>query len=208
MHIQHPNVHLGAGVQIGSFVVLGEPPRGKAPGELETTIGPDSVIRSHTVIYAGNVIGSGFQTGHGVMVRELNEIGYNVSIGTNTVIEHHVRLENGVRIHSGAFIPEFSVLEEACWVGPRVVFTNARYPLSPSAKAELKGPRLLPGAKIGANATLLPGVVIGSNALVGAGSVVVRDVPDGKVVVGNPAKIVGNVTELEAYSTNRLLSQV
>jgi acetyltransferase-like isoleucine patch superfamily enzyme len=52
------------------------------------------------------------------------------------------------------------------------------------------------GAKIGANVTLLPGVVVGENALVGAGAVVVRDVPPGAVVVGNPARIVRQVSEL------------
>jgi acetyltransferase-like isoleucine patch superfamily enzyme len=58
---------------------------------------------------------------------------------------------------------------------------------------------VLPGAKIGANATLLPGIVIGCNALVGAGAVVVHDVPDGKVVTGNPARIIKDVRELSAY---------
>jgi acetyltransferase-like isoleucine patch superfamily enzyme len=57
----------------------------------------------------------------------------------------------------------------------------------------------LPGAKIGANATLLPGVVIGRDALVGAGSVVVRDVPDGAIVAGNPARTIGSVADVAAY---------
>ena len=201
----YPNVLLGSDVEIGEYVVIGVPPRGKEPGELETRIGPNAMIRSHTVIYAGNVIGANFQTGHGVMIRELNEIGDNVSVGTHSIVEHHVRIGNNVRIHSNAFIPEYSVLEDGAWVGPNVVFTNALYPLSPDAKANLKGPHLLPGAKIGANATLLPGVVIGRNALVGAGAVVVRDVPDGKVVVGNPARIIKDVTDLEAYQGEQLL---
>jgi len=195
----YPNVYLADGAQIGEYVVIGVPPRGREPGELEIRIGPNAVIRSHTVIYAGNVIGAHFQTGHGVMIRELNEIGDNVSIGTHSVIEHHVQIGNGVRIHSNVFIPEYSVLEDRVWVGPCVVFTNALYPLSSDAKANLKGPHLLPGAKIGANATLLPGVVIGRNALVGAGAVVVQDVPDGKVVVGNPARIIKDVGDLAAY---------
>ena len=201
----HPNVHLGPGAQIGEFVILGLPPRGRAPGDLETRIGAGAVIRSHTIIYAGNVIGDNFQTGHGVMIRELNEIGDNVSMGTHSVVEHHVRLADGVRIHTNAFIPEFSVLEAGAWVGPNVVFTNARYPLSPNAKANLRGPHVLPGAKIGANATLLPGVVIGRDALVGAGAVVVRDVPDGAIVVGNPARIIGNVADLSVYQVQAVL---
>jgi acetyltransferase-like isoleucine patch superfamily enzyme len=191
---------------IDEFVLLGVAPREYQPGELETRIGPGAHIRSHTVIYAGNVIGAHFQTGHGVMVRELNKIGDDVSIGTHSIIEHHVQIGRQVRIHSNVFIPEFSILEEEAWVGPNAVFTNARYPLSPSAKANLKGPHLLPRAKIGANVTLLPGIVIGRGALVGAGSVVVRDVPDGKIVVGNPARIIGNINELAAYQTDQLLN--
>jgi acetyltransferase-like isoleucine patch superfamily enzyme len=192
-------VYLGANTEIADFVIVGVPPRGKAAGDLPTHIGPNAVIRSHAVIYAGNVIGAYFQTGHGVMIRELNEIGDDVSVGSHSIVEHHVKIGNRVRIHSNAFIPEYSILEEDAWIGPNVVCTNALYPLSPDAKKNLQGPHLLPGAKIGANATLLQGVVIGCNALVGAGAVVVHDVPDGKVVVGNPARIIKDISELSVY---------
>jgi acetyltransferase-like isoleucine patch superfamily enzyme len=199
-YIIHPNVHLGADSQIGDYVIIGAPPRGKRPGGLDTEIGAHALIRSHAVVYAGNRIGANLQTGHSVMIRELNEIGDDVSIGTHSIIEHHVKIGNRVRIHCNVFIPEYSILEDDTWVGPNVVFTNALYPLSPEAKANLKGPHLMRGSKIGANATLLPGVIIGHNALVGAGAVVIRDVPDGKVVVGNPARIVKDVSELSAYA--------
>jgi acetyltransferase-like isoleucine patch superfamily enzyme len=198
------NVLLADGCTIDEFVLVGVAPRGHQAGDLETRIGAGAVIRSHTVIYAGNVIGANFQTGHGVMVRELNQIGDNVSVGTHSVIEHHVRIGDDVRIHTNAFIPEFSVLERGAWVGPHVVFTNALYPLGWDAKANLRGPHLLPGAKIGANATLLPGVVIGKDALVGAGSVVLSDVPDGKVVVGNPARVINDISRLTSYQIERL----
>ncbi len=202
--IVHPNVYMGPGAEVGDYALIGVPPRGKTAGEIETRIGPDAIIRSHTVIYAGNLIGANFQTGHGGVIREFNEIGDNVSIGTHSIIEHHVKIGNRVRIHSNAFIPEYSILEEDAWVGPNVVFTNALYPLSRDAKATLKGPHLLRGAKVGANATLLPGIVIGCNALIGAGAVVVRDVPDGKIVVGNPARVIKNVADLEVYQVNRV----
>jgi len=192
----HENVDIGEGAVIGDFVIIGEPPRGKKPGELKTVIGKNATIRSHTVIYAGNVIGDNFQTGHHVMVREGNKIGDNVSIGTSSVVEHHARIGDNVRIHSQAFIPEETTLEAGCWIGPNVVITNARYPLSPGVKSRLKGATVRKNAKIGANATLLPGVVIGENALVGAGTVVTRDVPAGKVVVGNPARVVRDISEL------------
>ncbi len=204
-YIIHPNVILGAYSQIGEYVIIGVPPRHLPPGALETRIGAQACIRSHTVIYAGNLIGDNFQTGHTVSIRESNEIGDDVSIGTHSIIEHHVKLAHRVRIHSNVFIPEYSVLEEGSWVGPSVVFTNALYPLSPGAKADLRGPRLMAGAKIGANSTLLPGVVIGRQALVGAGSVVVRHVPDYKVVAGNPARVIKDVRELSAYEMEQLV---
>ena len=192
----YDNVALGEDTVVEDFCIVGTPPRGVRDGELTTTIGPRAVIRSHTVIYAGNTIGRNFQTGNKVNIRESNRIGDNVSVGTLSVIEHHVEIADNVRIHTQVFIPEFSVLEEGCWIGPNVVLTNAKYPLSPGVKEQLAGPVVRRGAKIGANVTLLPGVVIGENALVGAGSVVVRDVPPGAVVVGNPARVISHVSEL------------
>jgi acetyltransferase-like isoleucine patch superfamily enzyme len=189
-------VTLGPGAHLEDFCIVGTLPRGAAPGTLTTTIGDNAVIRSHTVIYAGNVIGRNFQTGNKVNIRESNRIGDDVSVGTLSVIEHHVVIGNNVRIHTQVFIPEFSVLEDGCWLGPHVVLTNAKYPLSPDAKKTLKGPVIRRGAKIGANATLLPGVVIGENALVGAGSVVARDVAPGEVVVGNPARVISHISAL------------
>jgi acetyltransferase-like isoleucine patch superfamily enzyme len=195
----YPNVHLGENAMIDDFSIVGAPPRGKKPGELETRVGARAVIRSHTVIYAGNIIGDDFQTGHGALVREQNQIGNNVSIGSHTIVEHHVNIGNNVRLHSNVFIPEYSVLEDDCWIGPNVVLTNARYPRSRNVKEQLRGAIIRRGAKIGANATLLPGIVIGLNALVGAGAVVTHDVRDGAVVVGNPAREVKRVEDIEEY---------
>ena len=192
----HAGVRLGKGAEIGPFVLIGVPPRGKKEGDLITVIGSGAVIRSHTVIYAGNRIGERFQTGHGVMIREENEIGNDVSIGTGSVVEHHVFIGNGARVHSKAFIPEYSRLEDGCWVGPNVVMTNAKYPRSSGVKETLKGATIRRGAKIGANSTLLPGIEIGENALIGAGSVVTKNVPAGAVMAGNPARLIKRISEL------------
>ena len=199
-HMMYTNVIMGENVQIHPFVIVGEPPRDYQPGELETRIGNQAVLRSHTVIYAGNMIGDNFQTGHGVLVRETNRIGNHVSIGSHSVIEHHITIGHHVRIHSNVFIPEFSTLEEDCWVGPCVTFTNAQYPRSRSVKDELRGPHIKRGARIGAGAVLLPGVVIGEYALIGAGAVVVDNVPDGAVVVGNPARYIKHIDSIAAYA--------
>lgn len=192
----YKNVKLGKNVIIEDFCIVGVPPRGKADGELETVIGDNSVIRSHTVIYAGNIIGNDFQTGNKANIRELNTIGNNVSIGTLSVIEHHVVLEEGVRVHTQVFIPEYSILHKNAWVGPNVVVTNAKYPRSPNVKDELVGAEIFENAKIGANSTLLPGVKIGKDALVGAGSVVTKDVAEAAVVAGNPAKLIKKLNDL------------
>ena len=187
------NVHLGENVKIEDYVIIGVPPMKKNEGDLKTIIGDNAIIRSHSVIYAGNKIGNNFQTGNNVNIREENEIGNNVSIGTKTVIEFKTVIRDDVRIHSQAFIPEYSVLEEDCWIGPNVVLTNAKFPKSLRAKDFLEGVVIGKSAKIGANSTILPSVKIGKDALVGAGSVVTRDVSEKKIVAGNPAKVIGEI---------------
>jgi acetyltransferase-like isoleucine patch superfamily enzyme len=194
-----PNVELPDDAQIDDFVVLGKPPRGAAPGDLPLRFGGAPIIRSHTVIYAGNVIGARFQTGHGALIREANTIGDDVSIGSMSVVEHHVTIGDGARLHTRVFVPEFSVLEAGCWLGPGVMVTNARYPISRGSKDRLEGVRIGAGAIIGACAVLLPGVQIGARALIGAGAVVTKDVPPGAVVVGNPARAIRRIDDIEYY---------
>ena len=193
---KYPGVQLGENVTVEDYVIIGKPSAGKKPGDRETVIGDRTLIRSHTVIYMGNVVGANCQTGHHVLIREDNIIGDSVSIGSHSIVEHHVTIEDDVRIHSQAFIPEFSILKKGCWIGPNAVLTNARYPQSPRAKENLEGPTIGEGAKIGANATILPGVRIGENALVGAGAVVTKDVAPGTVVAGNPAVVINEISEL------------
>lgn len=192
----YSNVRMGKDAKIAEYASVGYPPDGRADGELETVLGSGAVLRSHAVIYAGTVIGQGFHCGHHVLVREECTIGNDVSLGSGSVIEHHVKMGNGVRIHSSVFIPEYSILEDGAWVGPRAVLTNALHPCCPKAKDCLKGPTLLREARIGAGATILPGVVVGEKALVGAGAVVTEDVPAGAVVVGNPARRIKSIEDL------------
>jgi acetyltransferase-like isoleucine patch superfamily enzyme len=186
----HENVILGEGCIVEDFAVIGAPVAGEEKHP-RTIIGDRAVIRSHTVVYAGNMIGNDFQTGNKANIREFNVIGDDVSIGSLSVVEHHVEIENGVRIHSQVFVPEYCRLMEGAWIGPNAVLTNARYPKTRHTKERLEGVIVGKGAKIGANSTVLPGVRIGDGALVGAGSVVTRDVEDLAITFGNPSRRIG-----------------
>jgi acetyltransferase-like isoleucine patch superfamily enzyme len=189
-------VEFGAECEVQDFVVLGSRSREVGPEDLVLRMGSGAVIRTHSVLYWGSRIGDRFQTGHGTLIRECNVIGDDVSVGSHTVIEHRSRIGHGVRIHSGSFIPEYCILEDGCWIGPRVAFTNVLHPLCPEAKKCIRGPRIGKGAKIGAGAVVLPHVVVGDMAVVGAGSVVVEDVPPRVVVGGNPARTLKGIDAL------------
>jgi len=190
-------VVLGEGHDLQAPCVLGKAARGTVPGEHALQIGRDATIRPFTTIYAGSTIGERLQTGQGASIREDNVIGDDVSIGTNAVLEFGNRIGNRVRIHSGCFL-ELVTIEDDVFVGPNVVFTDDPHPMGcPRYKECDGGATVRKLARIGANSTILPGVVIGENSLVGAGSVVMHDVPRGTVVAGNPARVIKRVDELE-----------
>lgn len=103
----------------------------------------------------------------------------DVVIGDNVTIKCGVQLWDGLRVADGVFI------------GPNATFTNDRMPRSKAYPAAFLETTIEEDASIGANATILPGIRIGRGAMVGAGAVVIRDVPPHATVVGNPARIVG-----------------
>jgi acetyltransferase-like isoleucine patch superfamily enzyme len=198
LSIIYPQVVLQGNWDLGLFCIVGEPFNKDEPPA--TIIGDNAVIRSHTVIYAGNIIGYGFVTGHGVMIRERNHIGQDVSVGTHSVIERDTWIGNRVRIHSNVFIPEYTYLESDVWIGPNATFTNSKYPHTSFSKEQIIAPYVERGAIIGANATILPGVRIGRCAVIGAGAVVTKDVQPFAVIVGNPGIQNRDVREIPEYS--------
>ncbi len=193
----YPNVKIGRDSVIHGPAIIGHPPRGKKAGELPVIIGKGAVVRPFTTIYAGNRIGDGFQTGQGTSIRENNVIGDGVSVGTNAILEFENKIGNYVRIHSGCFL-EMVAVGDNVFIGPNTVFTDDPHPMNcPHYKECLGGAIVEDLARIGANVTVLPGVVIGRNSLVGAGSVVVKDVPPDTVVVGNPARVIKHIQDLK-----------
>lgn len=104
----------------------------------------------------------------------------------------------GCKIQRGALIFDGVTLEEDVFVGPNVTFTNVKIPRAYRKAKEFSKTLVKKGATIGAAATIMCGVVIGEYAIVGAGAVVVKDVPAFGVVVGVPATLIGYVDETEA----------
>lgn len=184
-------IEIGTGAQIDEDVILGYP-SGRAIQAAKVVLGEGSKIRSGSVIYQGVRIGRHFETGHHVIIREENEIGDSVSIWTHTIIDYGCRIGNRVKIHSHCYIAQFTMIEDDVFIGPGTIFANDKYPVT----SHLEGPEVKRGARIGVNVTVLPGVMIGKEALVGAGSVVTKDVPEGAVVVGNPARCVTTIDKI------------
>ena len=196
---EHARVVLGAGTIVEPPCVLGKRPRGDEFRDAATVIGARGLVRPFTTIYAGAHAGDGFQTGQGVSIREDNLIGNDVSIGTNAVLEAGNRIGNRVHIHTGCFM-ELVTVEDDVFIGPRAVFADDPHPPCPRYADCVRGATVRRGARVGANATILPGVIVGQGALDGAGAVVTKDVPDGMVVVGNPARVLCAVAELRCES--------
>lgn len=123
------------------------------------------------------------------------EIGENCNICANVLIENDVVIGNNVTVKSGVQLWDGIVIEDDVFIGPNVTFTNDRFPRSGNKDFVLLRTHICRGASIGANSTILPGVTIGDYAMIGAGSVVINDIPSGELWLGNPAKFIRKIKE-------------
>ena len=200
--IIHKDTKIGKNAYIDDGVVLGRIARSgsfskrkvKSGGALN--IGDNCVIGVNAVVYAGVIIGNDVLIGDLASVRENNVIGNNVIIGRLVMVEYFTKIGSNVKIQTGTHITGDSVIEDWVFFGDEVSTANDNSMGRKSADTQ-KGFYAKRGARIGSNATLLPGVIIGENSIVAAGAVVTKDVPDKKIVMGVPAKVIRDVPDNE-----------
>lgn len=157
-----------------------------------------SAYQAHetAVIDAGCVIGEGTRIWHfshimsGCTIGDRCNIGQNVVISPGVVLGNNVKVQNNVSVYTGV------VCEDDVFLGPSCVFTNVINPRSAIERKHAYQPTLVEkGATIGANATIVCGHTIGRYALIGAGAVVTKEVLPYALVVGNPSRQIGWVSE-------------
>jgi len=164
-----------------------------APPKADVALrGEDYFVHPTAVIDDGAVIGSGTKIWHfshvlgGSRIGEGCNIGQNVVIGPDVSVGRNCKVQNNVSIYKGL------TLEDGVFCGPSMVFTNIYNPRAEIGKMDQIRPTLVKkGATIGANATIVCGTTLGRYCFIGAGAVVIRDVPDYALMVGNPATQIG-----------------
>jgi acetyltransferase-like isoleucine patch superfamily enzyme len=200
----YPGTVIGDGCKIGDNVVLGKQPslspRSTARQEelppLE--LGTETVVAAGAVVFAGTTVGARVVIGDQACVRERCRIGDDVVIGRGSLVENDTSIGQLTKIQANAYVTAYSTLEDNVFVAPCVVTTNDNFMGRTERRHALrKGPTIRRGARIGGAAVLLPGIEIGEEAFVGAGAVVLGDVPARAVMVGNPARQLREVAEEE-----------
>lgn len=153
---------------------------------------PTAVVDDNVSIGKGTSIWHFSHIQPGAKIGEKCTLGQNVNVANNVTIGNFCKIQNNVSIYEGV------TLEDYVFCGPSMVFTNILLPKCkyPQRGAEFYAQTLVKeGASIGANATIVCGTTIGKHCLIGAGAVVTKNVPDYALVVGNPGRIIGWVSE-------------
>jgi len=188
---------IGSGVRIDDNSVIGKLPmsakRSKTTQSGRTlepaVVGDDSIIGTGAIIYAGASLGKGVLIADTASIREDVTIGDFSIIGRNATIENRVTIGARCKIQTNVYICAYSEIGDDCFIAPCAATSNDNYAGRWKERTKYyKGITVKSGGRIGVNATILPGKVIESDGLAAAGSVVTKDIPEGTVVCGNPAR--------------------
>ncbi|MEX0845358.1 MAG: acyltransferase [Balneolaceae bacterium] len=156
----------------------------------------DYFAHETAVIDDGAKIGKGTKIWHFTHVMPGSEIGENCNLGQNVVVSPKVKLGRNVKVQNNVSIYTGVICEDDVFLGPSMVFTNIVNPRSAIVRRdEYVETQVRQGASIGANATIICGNEIGEYCLIGAGAVITKPVPAYALMVGNPAKQIGWVSE-------------
>jgi len=207
--IVYPGTVVGDGCKIMDYAVVGKQPtlspRSTAKQEelppLE--LGPGTIVSTGAIVFAGTRLGARVIVGDQACVRERCEIGEDVVIGRGSLVENDTTVGARTTIQAMAYVTAYATLEEDVFLAPCVQTSNDNFMGRTERRHALrKGPTIRRGARVGVGAVLCPAVEIGAEAFVGAGAVVVKDVPPAVVVVGNPARVLRNVPPEELLSAD------
>jgi UDP-3-O-[3-hydroxymyristoyl] glucosamine N-acyltransferase len=195
--VLHAETVIGSQVRIDDHASLGKTPMRAANSAVTKeqalpplTVGDACIVGTGAVLYRGAAIDAK------VLLADLCTVRENVTIGRGTIVGRGVTIENVCtigrycKLESECYITAYSELEDRVFVAPGVVTSNDNFVGRTAERFKhFKGVRVRKGGRIGAGSVILPGVTIGEDGLVAAGSVVTRDVPPRKIVMGSPAKV-------------------
>jgi len=154
-------------------------------------IAPSVTIHAHALVEDGVMIGERSRIWAFAHILPGAVIGEECNICDHAFIEGGVRLGDRVTIKCGVYLWDGIEVEDDVFIGPGVALTNDKHPRSMRYPDKFLKTKLGRGCSVGANATILPGISIGSFSMIGAGSVVVKDIPPHALVAGNPASLRG-----------------
>ena len=193
----HDGTVLGDDVRIDDHATLGKRPM-RAANSATTkeqelaplTVGDTCIVGTGVVLYRGATIEAR------VLMADLCTVRENVSVGRGTIVGRGVTIENYCaigrycKLESEAYLCAYSTLEDRVFIAPGVVTSNDNFVGRTQERFKhFKGVTVRRGGRIGAGSVTLPGIVVGEDGLVAAGSVVTKDVPPRKIVVGTPARV-------------------
>ena len=201
--VVHDGTALGAGCTLQDHAVVGKPValgvRSTAPRDAPppARIGAGAIVAAGAVVNAGAEIGERAVVGDQAQVRERAQIGAGTVVGRGSQVDNDVVVGAGCRIQTGCYVSAHSVLEDDVFLGPGVFTYNDNTMARHDSNYAIVGPTIRRAARIGGGARILPGIEIGEEAFVATGAVVTRDVAPRALVMGVPARKIGDVGDEE-----------